>query len=141
MKLLSAAVLASSSLAGASITSPIDLGEIAALAKIEPTDSIVQLRRKFITYFADYSSDYVQSHPESVASEYPYFNFIPMPQGSIIPDKSAVSFSGNCFTQNTASSVTQADGTQKVTITTTGEPTTEGCSDNYWFMTVTGIER
>ena len=35
--------------------------------------------------------DYKLNHPDGVASEYPYFNFLPQFQASMIPDGAAVS--------------------------------------------------
>jgi len=138
MRFLTSALIAAA--ASASFSEPVNLGEIAALAGVKPSDSIVELRHKFLNYLTTYASGYVAAHPEATPSEYPYFNFIPMHRASITPDSSAVTWSGKCFSENSAVIETLADGTQQITITTSGSASSEGCSDTYWLMTVTGIE-
>lgn len=82
-----------------------------------------------------------ESHPDGVASEYPYFNFLPQYQLGLIPDHEVETWSSPCFASNSGKAVTQDDGNVKVTITSSNGPATEGCMDDYAFMTVTGTKR
>jgi hypothetical protein len=105
---------------------------------IQASDSIVNIGLKLLSSVRDNAEGYLAEHPEATASEHPYFNFMPMIQGSVVPDSGTpVSWSAKCFAENTAVAKTQSDGSVQVTVTSTS-PTSDSCSDLYWLLTVTG---
>lgn len=86
------------------------------------------------------AESYLADHSAS-ASEYPYFNFMPMYRAGVVPDsKNAVTFSAKCFSQHSAIAKTESDGSINVAITTSGEAASDSCYDSFWFMTVTGLQ-
>jgi hypothetical protein len=104
---------------------------------VQPSDSIVNIGLKLLSSARENAESYLAVHPEAVASEHPYFNFMPMIQGSAIPDGNPVTWSAKCFAENTAVAKTQSDGSVQVTVTSSS-PASDSCSDLYWLLTVTG---
>jgi hypothetical protein len=104
---------------------------------VQPNESIVNIGLKFLSSVRENAEGYLAVHPEAVASEHPYFNFMPMIRGSAIPDGSPVTWSAKCFAENTAVAKTQIDGSVQVTVTSSS-PASDSCSDLYWLLTVTG---
>ena len=85
-------------------------------------DSIVDIGHKILVSIKSNAEAYLANH-EATASEYPYFNFIPMFRAGSVPDaKEAVNFSAKCFPQHATWAKTEADGSVTVTISTSGEP-------------------
>lgn len=110
---------------------------------INGKSTIPEIGLKFLTSVRTFAEAYMRDHPEAKASEYPYFNFIPMWRASLVPDKNnfgPTNWVGTCFAQNSATTTTQSDGSIKISITT-GLAASEGCYDHYLLMTTTGIER
>jgi hypothetical protein len=106
---------------------------------VSDKDSLVQIGQRMLTNIKSNSEAYLADHT-ATASEYPYFNFIPMFRAGVVPDtKNAVSFSAKCFPEHSAVAKTESDGTVSVSITTSGEPATDSCYDSFWLMTVTGL--
>lgn len=106
-------------------------------------DTLPQIGLKFLSTVRAKAEAYLKDHPEAKASEYPYFNFIPMPRATLVPDKSLfgpTNWAGTCFASNSAVTTTQSDGNVKITITS-GSPATDSCYDHYIFITNTGIDR
>jgi hypothetical protein len=104
---------------------------------VQENDSIVNIGLKFLSSVRDNAEGYLAAHPEAVASEHPYFNFMPMIQGSVVPDGTPTTWSAKCFAENTAVAKTQSDGSIQVTVTSAA-PVSDSCSDLYWLITVTG---
>ena len=103
-------------------------------------DSIVQIGQKMLSSIKNNAESYLADHSAS-ASEYPYFNFMPMYRAGVVPDsKNAVTFSAKCFSQHSAIAKTESDGSISVAITTSGEAASDSCYDSFWFMTVTGLQ-
>lgn len=106
---------------------------------VSDKDSIVEIGQRMLTNIKTNSLAYLAEH-DATASEYPYFNFLPMFRAGVVPDsKTAVSFSAKCFPEHSAVANTGTDGTISVTITSSGEPATDSCYDSFWLMTVTGL--
>jgi len=110
-------------------------------AGINKGDTIPEMRQKFLKRALFETQEYLAVHPGAKPSTYPYFNFIPQLRASVIPDSGTpVTWSASCFSQNTGIATTLPDGSIKLTITASGTPSTEGCYDNYWAFTLTGLE-
>lgn len=117
--------------------SAFDLTKFFQDLNVQPSDSIVDIGLKLLTSTRQNAEEYLAVHPEAIASEHPYFNFMPMLRANVIPEGSTVSWSGKCFSENTAVAKTQSDGTVQVTVSSSS-PISESCSDLYWALTVTG---
>lgn len=74
------------------------------------------------------------SDKEPIHSEYPYFNFLPMHQASAIPGQAGGVWSAPCFQSNVA---TYADGVVDVQAS---NPSSDGCQDDYMFLSATGLQ-
>jgi hypothetical protein len=121
-----------------------DIGAFVQKMGIKDETSLPKIGLKFLSTVRTWAEGYIAEHPEAKASEYPYFNFIPMFRAGLVPDKDqygATAWSGSCFSENSALAYTQADGSIKVTVTTKGTPKTSTCYDHYLLMTNTGIDR
>ena len=106
--------------------------------------SLPDIGLKLLSAIRTKAEGYLKNHPDAKASEYPYFNFIPMFRAGLVPDKNAygpTAWSASCFSDNRALASTQPDGSIKITVTTSGNPSSEGCYDHYLLMTNTGIDR
>lgn len=104
---------------------------------VKPDDTIVDIGKKILVSARENAESYLAVHPEAVASDHPYFNFMPMIQGRVLPDGADVTWSSKCFAENTATAKTQSDGTVQIVLTSSA-PVSETCSDLYWLLTVTG---
>jgi hypothetical protein len=105
--------------------------------------SLPKIGLKLLQTARTWAEQYLKDHPEAKASEYPYFNFMPMFRAGLVPDKDAygpTKWSASCFAENSAVASTQSDGSIKITVTS-GVPKTDTCYDHYLLMTNTGIDR
>lgn len=106
----------------------------AAKSKTEsPFPQLLDIMRDWATgVLAEYKG------PLPSASEYPYFNFMPMYQASAIPGADA-SWSAPCFANNVASFKWTSDTAAVMTIESSGQ-TSEGCQDDYMLTTVADLQ-
>jgi len=98
----------------------------------------VEARNQGLERFTELIKSYDKVNPLGEPSEYPYFNVFPQFKGAAKKDAAPVSWSSRCFTSNSAVATVRTSNSWTVTVTTTGSPVSEGCEDNYLFMTVTG---
>lgn len=132
-----------SSVIAVAVGSAIDLKAWAKSLNINSKSTIPEIGLNFLKNVRTFAEAYIRDHPEAKASEYPYFNFIPMWRASLVPDKNQfgpVTWEGTCFAQNSATTTTQSDGSIKISITT-GVAASQGCYDHYILITATGIDR
>jgi hypothetical protein len=131
-------------LAVLSVAAAIDIAGFVKEMGITSKDTISQIGLKFLTTVRSHAEAYLSAHPEAKASEYPYFNFIPMWRASVVPEKKeygAAQWSASCFPSNKAIATTQSDGSIQIVVSTAGPAKSDSCYDHYMLFTNTGMER
>lgn len=88
------------------------------------------------------AENFKKEYPEiGEASKNPEFAFLPQFRGAAIAGSEPATFSGRCFaSQSVTSSAPSADGSVKITFTSTGLKE-KGCVEDYDLMTVTGAKK
>ena len=101
-----------------------------------------ELKAQILDKARKLSENFQKENPEGgQASENPEFRFLPQYRGSAIAGGDATTWTGRCFSsQSAVSSAPNADGSVKITFTSSGLKE-EGCVEDYDLMTVTGAKK
>lgn len=113
-------------------TTPLHFASATSLGK--PSDLQLLSRVQSIQKWAQEKLE--ENGWELEPSEYPYWNFFPEYQLSLLPDGSKKTWSSPCYGRNEGSAKLSADGSViEVTVTSTKPTSTEFCTEEYILIT------